>query len=148
MAQVARLTDPNTLLRPEVQDLFTRAFAGGDIIEGGFERAVEDIVRLITNPGNIVLVGAEDGQLRGLAILVMPSDKICDKPQIFHFYIDNSLPMRKAMIQKIVDTMLAAGYTKWWAINHTNRPDSVWARMFRSAVTSKRVGSIMEMTVK
>lgn len=148
MATVARLTDPKVLLNLKVQDLFRAAFMDNPIVPEGFDANAGEFVRMVQSPGTHVLLGADDGELRGLAIVVMPQDKLVGKPQVFHFYCDKSLPLRKALIRKVVDTVLQNGYTTFYAMNATDKPDSVWARTFRLAGEAVRKASVMEFTIK
>lgn len=145
--QVARLTDAKYLVRRPIQKLFHDAFDKSPIFPKGFEGMVEDIVRLIEHPLAIVLIGFEDNIPKALCIITLPETKLVPHPQIFHFYNGGSLAMRKKLTKATVEVIRQAGYIKFWTINATGRPDSVWARAYRMAGKARPIGGLIEFDI-
>lgn len=148
MAHVARLQNPTVLEKGPVRELFVRAFDGYPLLPAGFEDAAEDFQKLLPAPHVGVFVGAEKGQFKGLAVVLLPVDKSVPVPQVFHFYTEGrSVALRDALVGAVVDFVVQSGYSTFWAINMTRKADTVWARAFRKAGTAKRLGSVMEFGV-
>lgn len=143
--EITVLNDPAYLTLRSLQELFDRAFAAAPLaFPSGFSGMVEDIVELCQSPEAVVLVGLEDRIPKGLSIILFPVNKLCPYPQIFHFYNEGSLALRKGLTKGTVDIIQARGYVTFWAINATGKPDSVWARTFRLAGKSRPIGGVIE----
>jgi len=147
MATTAILRNPAALATPEVGDLFARAFPPGGLL-GEWKEAAPDFVPWVLSPHVRIILGAEGGELRGLAVVVLPNDKILPLPQVVHFFNDGSVKMRAALIDAVLDICREMGYDRFQAINGTAKPDSVWARTFRRAGAARRIGGILEFEVR
>lgn len=145
MVDVVTLSNPEAMLREDVQDLFRRAFPeGGLVAPDGFDSVAEDFVKLVLDNNSEVLVAADKTGLKGLAIILYPDSPIIPTPQVFHLYCQGSFRAKDTLVQAVVDKVREKGYTRMWAINGTGKPDAVWARAFRKAGQPKPVGSVME----
>lgn len=147
--KVARLVDPKWFAEKRVQRLFHDAFAGSPVFPGGFDPIAKDLVLLCAKPdASVFLIGEEDGALKGLALILMPTNALTPLPQVGHFYNGGSRDLRKKLTRAVVDVVKAAGYTKFWTINATGKPDSVWARAYRSAGTGTPIGGLIEFDIE
>lgn len=147
MAQAIRLTNPQVFQVPEVQDIFRRALANFTMFNGNFDEAIPELERLVQNERAGVIIGVDKGVFKGIGIALLPDDKFSPIPQVPLFYNEGDMSMKRAIVTKIVDFIAQSGYTKFHAINTTDKADSIWARGFRRAGPSKRVGSIMEFQI-
>lgn len=147
--KVQEITDPAVLGNFVVQELLERAFPADSLaVKGGFSGAPEAFVEIIEDAHAALFLGAEDGLLKGAALLhVPPAGSTLSRPQIVHFYNEGSASLRRALASACVEKTRENGHIKLWAINATGRPDSVWSRMFRSFGPSEKVGAIMEVTL-
>ncbi len=147
MAQAIRLQNEQVFSVPEVKDIFKRAFDGFDMFSGDFEEAIPELEAMVKNPRTGVMMGVNKGKFEAVGIVLLPDDKFTPTPQVALFYNEGNMAMKRVLVAKIVDFVAGAGYTKFRAINNTDKADSVWARSFRRAGQSDRVGSIMEFKI-
>ncbi len=147
MAQAIRLTNPQVFQVPEVQDIFRRALTNFTMFHGDFDEAVPELEKLVENPMAGVIVGVEKGKFESIGIVLLPTDKFAPIPQVPLFYNEGNMTMKRVLVAKIVDFVAQGGYTKFHAMNTTDKADSIWARSFRRAGPSRRVGSIMEFQI-
>lgn len=144
VVEVRTLEEPKYLALNAVQRLFHAAFSDCRLFPQGFEGMIEEVVDMIGKPHTSVLLGIEDDIPIGLLIIRFPTSRITQVPQILHFYNGGSGAVRKNLLKSGAALVKARGYTKVWAINGTDSPDSVWARAFRVAGPASHVGGIME----
>lgn len=146
-SQAVRITTPRALLVPTVQGLFTRAFAGSVVVPQGFGGAVEDFVQMTMDPLTGVFLGVEDSKPVGLGIVTLPHSALAPYPQIVHLYNEGKPATARALRQAGVGFIKAAGYTKFWALNASRKPDEVWSRAFRDSGKAHPVATLMEFEV-
>ena len=142
------LQNPDLLELASVQALFRAAFPAGTLVLGGFDEAPEHYRELIADPRYEWVIGVEDDELRTVAVVYLPASEDNAHAQILHFYNKGSARLRAAVVDKLVEILRARGHIKVWAINQTGAPDSIWSRMFRRAGESRKVGSIMEVSLQ
>lgn len=147
MAQAIRVTNPQVFQVPEVQTIFKKAFEDFDMFSGDFDEAIPELMSMVDNPYTGMMMGVNKGNFEAVGIVLLPNDKFTPIPQVPLFYNEGNMAMKRALVAKIVDFVASAGYTKFRAINRTEKADSVWARSFRRAGESERVGSIMEFKI-
>ena len=147
MAKAIRLTNPNVFSVPDVIDIFKRALENFEMFNGDFEEALPELQIMVSKPEVGVMLGVEDGKFKGIGIVLLPDDKFSPIPQVPLFYNEGSMAIKRALVSKIVDFIVENGYTKFQAINTSGKADSIWARAFRRAGKSRRIGSIMEFEI-
>ncbi len=147
MAQAIRLQNEQVFSVPEVQTIFKKALTDFDMFNGDFDEAIPELQQMVQNPRTGVMMGVNKGKFEAVGIVLLPNDKFTPTPQVALFYNEGNMAMKRALVAKIVDFVAGAGYTKFRAINTTEKADSVWARAFRRAGPSGRVGSIMEFEI-
>jgi len=147
MAQAIRLQNEQVFQVLEVQNIFKRAFEDFDMFSGDFKEAIPELEGMVKNPRTGVMMGVNKGKFEAVGIVLLPDDKFTPTPQVALFYNEGNMAMKRALVAKIVDFVAGAGYTRFRAINTTEKADSVWARAFRRAGPSDRVGSIMEFQI-
>lgn len=147
-SRVERLTDPRHLTERPLQRLFYDAFQNNSIYPEGFGGIIEDLLALIVDPKVVVLVGTEGETPSALSIILFPNNKLAPNPQILHFYNGGSVALRKKLLKTMSGVVKAMGYTKVWGVNATDKPDSVWARLWEKTATARRLGGLMELTLK
>lgn len=142
---VARLMDPKYLGLQSLQRLFTDAFEGVPYFPHGFLGMVDEIIGLIRDPDRAaVLIGLEDEEPKALLIILFPNSRLTYCPQILHFFNSGPTALRKKLQKAGATLVKARGYTKVWGVNGSGKPDSVWARTFRSVGPSKPIGGVVE----
>lgn len=149
---VLAITNPETFGNvPEFDELMARAFPVGNLVDPrGYD--ADNFRTLLDGSNNILLVGgeeagAEEAKLACVTIISLPVQGSQHPPQVLHFYNEGSTKLKQLMLGKLVEITRASGHIKFWAINGTDKPDSVWSRGFKAAGPSKRIGSIMEFDV-
>ncbi len=145
MARVVRLTNPAAFKREEVQELFKKAFEKNVLTD--YDKALDELVALPSDPMVGLFVGAEKGALAGLCIACLPRSALTPVPTVYHFYNAGSAKLRAALVTATVDFFLQAGYTRFWTINATRRRDEAHAKLFREAGEAKRIGSFLEFAI-
>lgn len=145
--QVERLTDPNVLLVPAVQDLIRGAWSHSRHAPNAFDEHPEEFVSLLLNTNNGVFVGVEDGELLALGIAVLPSP-LDGIPHISALYNTGSRRLKEAVMQAGIDFMRDAGYTTFMAQNLTGKSGKVWKRSVapKGAKVTK-VGTLYELSL-
>lgn len=144
MAYVTRVESPEIYLVPSVKEFLREAFPAGSIVfMPGYDKAPALLVEKLME-GEVIL-GSEGGRLVGMVVIHFPDPEREEPPQISHFFNKGSADMRRQLIDAGVEIMKEKGYIKFWTCNFTGRPDSVWARTFKRAGKSKKLGSLMEV---
>ncbi len=145
MTRIVRLTNPAAFDRPEVQRLFTRAFEQNPLAD---YPETDPELRLAATAEHVsILIGAEKGKLRALAIACLPLSTLTPLPTVYHFYNKGSAMLRNALVDEVVDFFLKAGYTRFLAVNGTERGDKAYAKLFSRAGEVQKTGSMLEFKV-
>ncbi len=145
MTRIVRLTNPDAFARPEVQKLFTKAFENNSLTN--FDDAAAELALVASDPLVAILIGAEKGKLRALAIACLPRSTLTPLPTVYHFYNGGSAKLRNALVDATVDFFMEAGYTRFLAINQTGRSDEAYAKLFRRAGEAERISSMLDFKV-
>ncbi len=145
MTRIVRLTNPAAFDRPEVQRLFTRAFETNSLAD--YPESEAELRQAATAENVAMLIGAEKGKLRALAIACLPLSTLTPLPTVYHFYNRGSAMLRNALVDAVVDFFLQAGYTRFLAINETGRSDKAYAKLFSRAGEAQRISSMLEFKV-
>lgn len=145
MANVVRVQNPKILGVKEIQELFTKAFEDNPFTS--FEDAAEDVVGLVANPQVGVFIGAEKGEFKGLAIVILPTNKLSPQPQVYQFASFGSATLRSTLIKTVVDFIVESGYTRFVTWNVTGSSDAAYIKLFKAAGMSKKVGSLMAFEI-
>ena len=142
---VFEITNPDALDNvPEFREFSERMIENYPYLGAEAEDALEEFGALITLPGVHVLAAAEGTELKAMAILMNSSDQFSPIPQVAHFYNEGRPKVKRELIDRISATVRDWGYDKFWAVNATDKADSVWARAFHRAGKAHKIGSIME----
>lgn len=135
-----------------IHELFAAAFPEDSlVIRGGFDGHEDELRDVVLNMQDTVglFIGVEDDEFLAVSLVFAPDpSKLMQTPTIMHFYNRGSNKLRRALVQASVDFVKSKGHMTVQAVNATERPDSVWARTFRSFGESKKVGSIMEVDLR
>lgn len=146
---VVQVSNPAALDSALLGDFLARVFPPDSLaLPGGFERRRELVKKLLGDPAWRLWVGVEQGRMVGCLMAFCPDEVELLLPQVLHFHNDGSPSLRRAMIAEWLAFCRSKGHVKAWAINGSDRPDSLWARAMRAAGEWRRVGSIMEVTLR
>lgn len=145
---VVEVINPQALTAKPVQDFMFEAVRASSVGEPDLAQAANNLITAILSKNTAVFVGTEDQMFKSLAIVSLPSPGEAQVPQVPHFYNAGSPKLKRETVQKVVDFVIEKGYNSFWAINGTGTADSVWARSFRRAGKSHKIGSIMEFTIE
>lgn len=141
---VIELRNPNALRLPALQGLLRRAVESEVLMApDGFDILAEDIFSFVMNPGQFMLVGSEKGEFRSLVLGYEPSSRLFPYPTIIMFYNEGSRTLLRATSTKLLDILVAKGYTKMLGVNGSKRPDGPWLRLLTpKGARSRVVGSL------
>lgn len=148
--EVVQVTNPLVLDRELMAAFLASVFPEDSIaLPGGFPARKDLLKELVQDPAWRLWVGMEDGRLAGCCLAFSPpASEPLLKPQVMHFHNDGTAALRRALMEAWVEWMRANNHMTVWAINASDRPDSLWARAFRTAGEWRKVGSIMEVDLK
>lgn len=148
--EAIELKNPKALSVPMVQNLFKRALESVNIAApGGFDSVAEDIFRYVQHDGYFVVLGAENGEFKSLAMGFFPSDNIFPYPTVTLVFNEGSRGLLKATVRKMVDIVLERGYTKVWAFNASDHSTAAWKRLFLTPEGyANTIGEVVEFGVK
>ena len=145
MPKVIRLQNPNALASPEFRAFLKRSVQRGALIS--LDDLLQGLGQRLSDPNFAVLVGIEDGQFQGLVLLGLPTSVWQPAPYIYHFYNGGKADLRDALIAATVDFVVQAGYTKFLAVNLTDRDFKAWAKTFQKAGKATELGRLVEFEV-
>lgn len=150
MSDVIKITNPKALDLPEVKAFLTRILPEDNLaVSGPPAMRLATLKIMVEDPSAALFMGIEENKPKVFAIVLVPDvGNPTLKAQITYFHSEGSSSLRGKSVDTILEFLQSKGHVKVYAINATGRPDSVWARMFQRAGTSKKVGSIMELTFK
>ena len=145
--QVTRLRNPMALQAPTIRAFFEEALAGNLWCSGPLDTTGPFLEGIIVDPLWGVFVANEGLDFTGLAVVMLPEGPETRAPQVVHMYA-NAKGAKAALVREVMDFVRLNGYTKFWAINATDKPDSIWKRAFKKAGNAERIGSIMEFDLE
>jgi len=147
---VIELRNLHALGLAEIQQLLKRAVENGPFLApAGWDTVATDVFQFVTDPRQFMLLGAENGKFRSVVLGFFPTGNLFPYPTVVLFYNEGSRALSRLTQERLLDTILAAGYTKMIAINGTGEPDPVWQRALTpTGVSSKKAGSLMFFEVK
>lgn len=145
---VVNLSNTNALLQPDVQAFFKKALPPGNLlIPLGFDGNPEPVVNAITAPNGAVLIGLEDGEWKGMAMVGLPNGVDQTDPYVGHFYNEGKAALRDELIKAVVDFVVQNGYTSFVVLNGSGKADEAWIKMFRKAGEPTKVASIYRFKI-
>lgn len=150
MAQVVELKNPRALLAPEVEKLLRKASVSTAFVApAGFDAIASDLFELVTNENSFILIGFEEGEARSVVWGFFPYNKLFPYPTVQMFYSDGSKELLQMMRDRLLEVLLARGYTTAWAVNVTGKSDRAWMKVFETPGKTKIkvLGSVMELSV-
>jgi len=139
---IFRVTNARFLTSEPMVELFHKAYE--DYTLSKAEGALAGLIPQIAAPTTGVFVGEEEGELKALAIIFLPSGPLYDVPQVHHFYNAGSTRLRTHLLTEMVGFVKDAGYNRWWAINQGGS-DKAYERLARPFGQMKVIGSIIEV---
>lgn len=145
--EVTRIRNPMALTAPTVRAFFTEALDGDLWCSGPLDTTAPFLQGIIEDPSWGVFLANEGLDFTGLAVVMLPTGPEIPYPQVTHIYA-NAKGAKGALVREVVDFVKESGYTRFWAVNATDRPDSIWKRAFKKAGNAERVGSIMEFDLE
>ena len=145
MTQVVRLQNPKALDSPQFRAFLKRSVKRGALI--GLDDLLQGLTERLPDPNFLALVGVEDGDFRGLVLLGFPTNVWQSTPYVYHFYNEGKVTLRDALLKTMVDFIVQAGYTKFLAVNLSDRDFKAWAKVFRKAGKATELGRLVEFEV-
>lgn len=141
---VIELRNPNALRLPALQGLLKRAVESEALLSpDGFDVLAEDIFNFVIRTDQFMLVGSEKGEFRSLVLGYEPGSRMFPYPSVIMFYNEGSRALLRATKTKLLDILVAKGYTKMLGINGSKRHDGAWLRLLTpKGATSRIVGSM------
>lgn len=141
---VIELRNPQALNAPDLVMMLKRAIDSGALLApGGFDTVAVDIFDFVTNPNSFMLVGFEAGHFKSLVLGYFPVGQLFPYPTVILFYNEGTKKLCNATKKKLLDTLVARGYTQMLAVNSEGHPDDVWLRGLTPAgATSRIIGSL------
>lgn len=147
--EVFRLTNADYANLSTVRNFLLEVFPEDSyVLPGGYEARPDLFNEIVLMQDVAILLGAEDDRLQGLAIVYTPEPSGLFRAQILHFHNTGSTALRQKLVSAAVDFVKEHGHIEVWAINATERPASVWGRMFKRWGEPTKVGDIMRVELK
>lgn len=141
--EIIKLANPAALDWMPIRELFVSAFQSAP---APFDDTMAAEIReLLESEWFHVLVGVENDTPKSLAIVVMPTLAIMPFPQVFLFYNTGTVALRNRTIDKVVETIKTAGYSRFWALIKDG--DGRRLRAFKRAGTMNEFGTALEFTI-
>lgn len=129
---------------PDIREFVLRAFDSGSLV--GPEDAVVELATNAENQHLQVMMWREDGEWRGLAVVILPVSRLMPHASVLHFYNAGSAALRRAMVDKIVTVVREAGYGTIETL-HLKGKDAAFERLWRSAGKVTRAGSYFTIDI-
>lgn len=145
-----RLQNVNALVKPDLLALIRRAVESGVLLApGGWDSIALDIYNFVADPTQFMILGAEDGEWKGVVLGFMPAGNLFPYPTTVLFYNEGSRALSREMQDKLMDILLEAGYTSLLAVNSSGAHDEVWQRALTpEGATATKVGSLVLFEVE
>lgn len=150
MATVIELKNPRALLAPEIEKILRAAVASSAFVAPvGFDSVAGDIWELVTQENYFILVGFEEGQAKAVTWGFFPANRMFPFPTITMFYSEGSKVLLAAMRERLLEVLIARGYTTAWAVNITGKSDAAWTKVFSVPGKTKIsvLGSVMQLSL-
>ena len=142
-----RVFNPKAVFVPAIADLFRRGFADSPVVPGGFDEAIHEFVNIIQDPKSGVFLASEDATPVGFLIVSLPRNALVPYPQVLHLYSEGKPKVAEGLIDMGLAFITSHGYTRFWALNASRKPDEVWMRALRHAGVATPLATLMEFEV-
>lgn len=150
MISIVQLKNPRALLAPEVEKILRAATASSAFVAPvGFDSIAGDLFELVTNDNYFLLIAFDGAEAKAVTWGFFPANRMFPYPTVQLLYSEGSKAVLVALREKLLDVLVARGYTKAWAVNLTGNSDAAWARVFEVPGKTKiaKLGSVMELSV-
>lgn len=148
---VKQITDPQALLRPEVQEILRSAVESGVLLAPyGWDTVAPDLIEFAVNPDHFMVLATEGGRFAACALGYFNTSNLFPYPTIVMYHTKGKVTAatRRALSDKLLDIIVSRGYTSALALNGSGHPDAVWIRgLAPKGVTGEVVGSLVKLTV-
>lgn len=150
MPAVITLREPQVLLKPDLQALLKRAVeAGSFLAPSGWDTVAADIIGFVTDRNQFMILGAENGEWKGVVLGYLPVGNLFPYPTVVCIYNEGTRELSRALQDELLETLTTNGYTRMLAVNASGHEDAVWQRgLTPQGATSKIVGSLALFEVK
>ncbi|MFN4261961.1 MAG: hypothetical protein ACK4RK_21990 [Gemmataceae bacterium] len=129
---------------PDIRRIVLRAFDSGSLVDP--EDAVVELAANADNPHLQAMLWREDGEWRGLAVVILPVSRLMPHASVLHFYNAGSAALRRAMVDKIVTVVRESGYDTIETLNLKGK-DAAFQRLWQPAGKVMRAGSYFTINV-
>lgn len=142
--EILELKDPKVLMVAQVAALIKRAVESGAMLApAGFDTIATDIFGFVKDEDQFMVLGAEEGHFKALALGYYPVGNLFPYPTIVLLYNEGSKELSVQMREKLLDMAVSRGYTQVLAINHSGHSDAAWLKgLTPEGVSSKIIGSL------
>jgi hypothetical protein len=150
MINVIQLRNPYGLLAPEVEKVLRKAVAANPLLApGGFDSVAADFWQMVTQDNFFLVLGYEGTFAKAVAWGTFPTSRMFPTPTINMVYSEGSRALMVALREKLLEVLLARGYTTAWAVNITGNSDKAWTKVFEVPGKTKIsvLGSVMQLSV-
>ncbi len=149
MAEIARLRNPEVVVRDTVKELILKAYVTDPVMGAVKEEPLLATFQLWAKDADTgVFVGAEKGKLAALAVVHINTGPMAPQPSVSQFYNEGSAGLRKALMKTVVEYIVENGYASFLALNCTGKDDEAWSKLFALAGKTEKVGTLMKFTVE
>lgn len=109
---------------------------------------VELVQQVVEDESAVWAVGSGN-RIWGMLIISRPFNDLWPWPFVAHLQIEPDAPRtaKQLLMEAGVAWMKEEGYDRFWSMNVAGLSDEVWERVFRSAGTPIRRGSVYEVTL-
>lgn len=141
---VITLRNPQALLIPDIQNLLKRAVESGVLLApAGFDTIAQDIFNFVTDPRQFMILGAEQGAFKSVAMGYLPVGNLFPYPTVVMFYNEGSRALSRETQDHLMDFITSNGYTRMLAVNSSGYADRTWLKgLTPSGASSDIVGSL------
>lgn len=144
------LRDPRALMKPDVQDLLHRAVDSGLFLApNGWDTVAQDMINFVVDPNQFMILGVQNGKFAACLMGYFPGGNLFPYPTVVCIYNEGDRSLSKEMQDQLLETLLAAGYTRMLAVNTSGHEDQVWLRgLTPEGAKGSIVGSLAMFEVK
>ena len=143
---VIELRNPQVLAKADLQDLLKRSVESGVFLAPqGVDSVADDIFRLVTEPHQFLLLGAEHGEWKGVIMGYFPSGRMFPYPTIVNFYNEGSRALSREMREYLLDFIVEHGYTRMLAVNSSGHSDDIWLKGLTPAGANSYIAGSLAM---